>query len=130
MPKKKFKKRVARAVKNVADEFSIEKKELEALRGKREELAALEVKELSKVKGFKKTGVFIKGLARRASLNKQINRRRQLISGGIQIRRLEQQKKITQLKKDIAGARPKPITLEDINKPIESIKSEDIFKPL
>lgn len=136
MPRKKTKKRkFAKAAGKLVDDYAMEKKELEALRQKRLGLADIETKEIREAGGVRKAGVFIKSLARRASLNKEINRRRQLLSGRMQIKRLKQQKEIAQLKKQIAAkqiaaGKPKPFSLEDLNKPIQPIKAEDIFKPI
>lgn len=131
MSKKKTKRRrAAKTIKQVSDEFVVEKKELMALQKKRIELADLETTEIREAGGFRKAGVFIKGLARRASLNKEINQRRQLLRGQQQIKRLKQQKEIAQIKRQIAAEKPKPLSLEDLNKPIEHFKAEDVFKPL
>jgi len=130
MPKKKTRRRAAKTIKQVSDDLIIEKKELEVLQQKRMKLPDIESKEIREAGGFKKAGVFVKSLARRASLNKEINKRRQLLRGQQQIKRLKQQKEIAQLKKQIAAEKPKPFSLEDLNKPIQPIKAEDIFKPL
>jgi len=129
MPKKKSKKTKIIHHQFPKDESSDVKKELVKLQEKRQKLIELETKELKEVKGFKKAGVFAKALVRRGSLNKQINERRKLLGMQTKVKVLRKQKEIAKLKKEIAASKPKPISIEgDILKPIQPIKSEDIFK--
>ncbi len=129
MPKKKVKKSPSRP-RQVVDNFARERREVADLIEKRQNFTEKQTAAISEAKGFKKIGMFFGGAIRRASLNKQINQRAKLIKGEQIIKQLKQTKEIVQLKKQIDSERPKPITLEDINKPIQPIKADDIFKPL
>lgn len=130
--KPEAKSKAKKTTKTVKKEENKEMEDLKKLSAIKQKVIAESDKKLKKQTGFfKRTGTKIKAAATLAGLNKAMNEKRKILKQKEQIKRLRLQGEIeaekAKLRKLREQSRPKQINFEDLTKPIQPIKLEDLY---
>ncbi len=94
----------------------LEKEDKEIIRRAKKRFAENEATEAKDIKKFSNVSAFIRGIAKRDAVKKEINRRLELV---------KERQRIS-----LGQRKPILVSSEDINKPILPINADDIFKQL